>query len=171
MNDIQREEDRYIEQVALAAIKILKKEKAVRLADNVNPDGVFLEELLCDLEDLRLPISAENYYNKIRPKCIELGYSVTSNGKGQYIGGKGEWTRNIKNARDQILGRTHNQRKILTLASDHMSLEEGNTYSKNNFDMTLVEMSKLFDVVGKAVGDASLPWPPELQMYLAEGQS
>ncbi len=170
MDDIQLEEDRYIEQVALAVIKTLKKEKAVRLADGVNPDGIFLEALLCDLEDLGFPISTTTYYNNVRPKCIELGYSITSNGKGQYIGGKGEWTRNIKNARDQIIGRTHNQRKILTLASDYMSLEEGNTYSKNNFDMTLVEMSKLFDVVGKAIGDATLPWPKELQMYLAESQ-
>jgi hypothetical protein len=171
MDDILKEEEQYIEQVALAVIKILKKEKAVRLADNVNPDGIFLEALLCDLEDLGFPISAITYYNKVRPKCIELGYSITSNGKGQYIGGKGEWTRNIKNARDQILGRTHNQRKILTLASDHMSLDEGNEYSKKEFKMSLVEMSKLFDVVGKAVGDNTLPWPKELQVYLAEGQS
>ena len=166
---MDNEEERYIEQVALAVIKILKKEKAVRLADNVNPDGVCLEALLCALEDKGFPISAPTYYNDIRPKCIELGYSITSNGKGQYIGGKGEWTRNVKNARDQILGRTRNQRKILTLASDYMSLEEGNTYSKNNFNVTLVEMSKLFDVVGKATGDYSLPWPKELQLYLAEG--
>ena len=54
---MDNEEERHIEQVALAVIKILKKEKAVRLADNVNPDGVFLEALLCDLEDKGFPIS------------------------------------------------------------------------------------------------------------------
>lgn len=81
---------------------------------------------------------------------------------------KGEWSRNIKNSRDQILGRAHNQRKVLTAASESMELEEGNEYSKKTFGMTLGTMAKLFKTVGDLTGDNSLPWPKELHNYLLE---
>ena len=163
------EKDKYIEEVARATIKILKKEGAIRRADSVNPDGVYLEALLVELEDIGFPISAPIYYNDVRPKCIAMGYDVTANGKGQYIGAKGEAVaRNVKNARDQILGRTHNQRKILTAASEAMTLEEGNKYSKVNFGMDLGTAAKLFKVVGDLSGDYTLPWPKELHAYLLE---
>lgn len=166
------EKDKYIEKVAGAVIKILKREGAIRLADNVNPDGVQLEELLTDLEDFGFPITPSAYYNDVRPKCIEMGYDVTANGRGQYIGAKGEAVaRNVKNAREQILGRTKNQRKILTAASEAMSLDEGNKYSKVHFGMDLGTASKLFKVVGDLTGDYSLPWPEELHSYLLEAEN
>jgi hypothetical protein len=169
---MDKQQEEYIEQCALVVIKILKRERAVRIVDNINPDGVYIEALLSDMEDLGFPISAPIYYNHVRPKCIELGYDVTAAGKGQYIGKKGEAVaRNVKNAREQILGRTHNQRKILTAASSAMSLEEGNKYSIIHFGIDLGTASRLFKAVGEIEGDTMLPWPEELHNYLVEAQS
>ena len=97
-----------------------------------------------------------------------MGYSVVANGNGQYIGARGEWTRNIKNAREQLLGRTHNQRRVLTAASEAMSLEDGNKYCMDNFKMDLGTAAKLFKIVGELTKDLSLPWPKELETYLLE---
>jgi len=173
MDEQKQEENRYIEQVALAVIKVLKTEGAVRKAANIKQvPGVYLEDLLLDLDRLGFKIVKSIYYNKVRPKCIELGYDVTANGKGQYIGEKGEAiARNTKNAREQIIGRTKNQRKNLTAASESKTLKEGNEYSKIHFGMNLSESANVFKAVGKAIGDVSLPWPKELHDYLLESST
>jgi hypothetical protein len=155
-------------QIATAVIVTLKKEGAERVADNLKPDGVRLPDLLLKLADLGFNISAAYYYNRIRPKCIELGYSVVASGKGQYIGSRGEWTLNIKNARDQLIGRTVNQKRILTAAGEALSLEDGNKYCLQTFKMDLGTAAKLFKVVGELTGINSLPWPAELNLYLEE---
>ena len=167
-----KEQEMYIEECARVVIKILKDEGAVRMADNVNPEGIHIEALLADMEALGFPISAPLYYNHIRPKCIELGYDVTANGRGQYIGSSGEAVaRNIHNSRNQIIGRTKNQRKILTAASEAMSLADGNKYSIINFGMDLGTASQLFEIVGKMIGDDFLPWPKELTLYLKDANN
>lgn len=153
-------------EVATAVIVILKEEGAERVVDNLKPDGVRLQNLLLKLADLGFNISSAYYYNKIRPKCIELGYSVVASGKGQYIGSRGEWTLNIKNARDQLIGRTYNQKRILNAAGEALSLEDGNRYCLQTFKMDLGTAAKLFKVVGELTGNDSLPWPEELNLYL-----
>ena len=169
---MDNEQDKYIEQCALAVVQILKRENAVRIADNVVPEGVILDALLGDLDNLGFPISASAYYSQIRPKCIELGYDVTAAGRGQYIGRHGEAVaRNIQNARNQIIGRTYNQRKILTAASEAMSLDEGNKYSKIYFGMDLGTASQMFKAIGEFSGDCLLPWPDELHQYLLESKN
>lgn len=168
----KQEKELYIEEVAKAAIKIFKEEGAIRLADNINPDGIYLEALLTELEERGLPISASVYYNDVRPKCIELGFDVTAANKGQYIGKKGEAVaRNVKNSREQIIGRTRNQKKILTAASEALSLDEGNEYSKIHFGMDLGTASKLFKAVGEVTDDFNLQWPEELHKYLIEANN
>jgi len=162
-------DDKYIEEVAKATIKILKEHKAVRLADNLNPDGVDVGELLAELEDKGFPVSQTVYYNKIRPKCEQLGYGITAVGKGQFIGKPGESVaRNVFYARQQIVGRTANQRKYLTAASEAMTIEDGNEYSRVHFGMNLLDSANVFEAVGKMVGDPLLAWPKELKQYLLE---
>jgi len=168
---MDKEQEQYIEECAKVVVRILKDEGAVRLADNVTPQGVVIDALLADMDALGFPISPTVYYNHVRPKCIELGYDVTAAGTGQYIGKKGEAVaRNVKNAREQITGRVHNQRKILTAASESMSLAEGNEYSIINFGMDLGTAAELFKVVGDYIGDVLLPWPKELTLYLKDGE-
>jgi len=159
----------YIAEVAKVTIKILKKEGAVRLADNLNPDGVDVKELVVMLEDKGFPISQSVYYSKVRSECERLGYGITACGKGQFIGGKGESVaRNVHKSRNQVLGRAMNMKKNLTAASEAMTLDEGNTYSKVHFGMNLLESANVFEVLGKASKDPLLAWPKELKTYLLE---
>lgn len=168
---MDKEQDKYIEECARVVVKILKQEGAVRLADNITPRGVPVEALLIDMDELGFPISPQVYYNDVRPKCIELGYDVTAAGTGQYIGKRGEAVaRNVQNARNQITGRVHNQRKILTAASDSMSLKDGNEYSMIHFGMDLGTAAELFRLVGEYIGDYLLPWPKELSEYLLSAE-
>ena len=165
-------DEQYIEEVARVTIKILKDKKAVRLADNLNPEGIDVKDLLAYLEDKGFPISQTIYYNHIRSKCQALGYGITACGTGQFIGGKGEAiARNTHKSRNQVIGRTKNIKKNLTAASEAMTLEEGNKYSKIHFNMDLAESANVFKAVGKAIGDVLLPWPKELHDYLLESQS
>ncbi len=160
-------DEKYIEEVAKVTIKILKKEGAIRLADNLNPDGVDVKDLLIILEEKGFSISQSVYYNKVRPKCERLGYGITACGRGQFIGGKGEAiARNVHKGRNQVLGRAANMRKSLTAAGEAMTLDEGNTYSKIHFQMSLLECANVFEVLGKV--DPLLAWPKVLKTYLLE---